>query len=125
MDVCLQRPLLATCSHEDSTIRLWNYKSYGCKLLRMFYFRIKEGENNKPLITLSFHPCGYYLAVGCKDKLRFFYVLSNELRPYREIAVKGAHIVKFSHGGHMIAIASPTREESAEETIHIYNAVTL
>lgn len=88
MDVCLQRPLLATCSKEDSTIRLWNYKNYGCKLLRMFYFRIKDnsiasgngardGDGNKPLITLSFHPCGYYLAVGCTDKLRFFYVLSN------------------------------------------------
>lgn len=42
MDLCLQRPLLATCSHEDSTIRIWNYKNYGCKLLRMFYFRLKE-----------------------------------------------------------------------------------
>lgn len=108
MDVCLQRPLLATCSHEDSTIRIWNYKNFGCKLLRMFYFRLKESDN-KPLITLSFHPCGYYIAVGCKDKLRFFHVLNNELRPYREIQIKGAHIVKFSRGGHMIATASQVR----------------
>ena len=40
MDICMQRPLLATVSHEDSTIRLWNYKNFGCKLLRMFYFRV-------------------------------------------------------------------------------------
>lgn len=76
MDLCMQRPLLATCSHDDSTIRIWNYKNFECKLLRMFYFRVKEiGE--KPLITLAFHPFGYFLGVGCVDKVRFFYVLSN------------------------------------------------
>lgn len=81
MDVCLQRPLVATCSHEDSTIRIWNYKNFACKLLRMFYFRVKDTNqsdaDNKPLLTLAFHPTGYYLAVGCTDKLRLFYVLSN------------------------------------------------
>ncbi len=42
MDICEQRPLIATCSHDDSTIRIWNYKNFGCKLLRMFYFKVKE-----------------------------------------------------------------------------------
>lgn len=41
MDICEQRPLIATCSQMDSTVRIWNYKNYGCKLLRMFYFKIK------------------------------------------------------------------------------------
>jgi WD40 repeat protein len=84
MDICQQRPLFATCSNEDSTIRVWNYKSFGCKLLRMFYFKIKtETEADNPLITLAFHPTGYYLAVGCVDKLRLFHVLNNELRPFK------------------------------------------
>ena len=133
MDVCLQRPLFATCSHHDSTIRIWNYKSFGCKLLRMFYFRLKENtqpnSENKPLLTLSLHPSGYYLAVGCTDKLRFFHILSNELRPYRELPIKNAHIVKFSEGGHMIACASPARDSEEisqhEEVIHIFNSITL
>ena len=124
MDVCLQRPLLATCSNEDSTIRIWNYKNFDCKLLRMFYFKVKE-ISAKPLITLAFHPFGYYMAVGCVDKLRLFYILSNELRPYREIGIKGAHIVKFSEGGHLLATASPIKEDFPEEIIHIYNAITL
>lgn len=41
MDICQQRPLLATCSNEDSTIRIWNYKNFDCKLLRMFYYRVR------------------------------------------------------------------------------------
>lgn len=78
MDICQQRPLFATVSREDSTIRVWNYKSFGCKLLRMFYFKIKgDNDEDKPLITLSFHPSGYYMAVGCVDKLRIFHVMNN------------------------------------------------
>ncbi len=77
MDLCKQRPLVATCSQQDSTIRIWNYKNFSCKLLRMFYFKIKEEfDSDRPLITLAFHPSGYYLAVGCVDKLRFFHVLN-------------------------------------------------
>jgi WD40 repeat protein len=95
----------------DSTIRIWNYKNYGCKLLRMFYFKMKEDlDTDKPLLTLAFHPSGYYLAVGCVDKLRLFHVLNNELRPYRELGVRNAHIVKFSKGGHLLATAFPLRE---------------
>lgn len=44
----------------------------------MFYFKMKEDlDTDKPLLTLAFHPSGYYLAVGCVDKLRFFHVLNN------------------------------------------------
>ena len=84
MDICDQRPLIATCSQNDSTIRVWNYRSFACKLLRMFYFKVKEEfDCDRPLLTLAFHPSGYYMAVGCVDKLRVFHVLNAELRPYR------------------------------------------
>ena len=44
----------------------------------MFYFKLKEEfDTDKPLITLAFHPTGYYLAVSCVDKLRLFHVLNN------------------------------------------------
>lgn len=110
MDICEQRPLVATCSHLDSTVRIWNYKNYGCKLLRMFYFKMKEEfDSDKPLVTLAFHPSGYYLTVACIDKLRFFHVLNNELRPYREVGVRNAQIVKFSRGGHLLAVCYPIR----------------
>lgn len=76
----------------------------------MFYFKIKEDfDSDKPLITLTFHPSGYYLAVACVDKLRFFHVLNNELRPYRELGVKSASIIKFSRGGNILAVCFPIR----------------
>lgn len=40
MDICLQRPLIVTCSNYDSTIRIWNYINYRCELIRKFV-----GEN--------------------------------------------------------------------------------
>ena len=47
------------------------------------------------------------MAVGCVDKVRIFHVLNNELRPYREIGVKKANLVKFSHGGYLLAVCHP------------------
>lgn len=106
MDICQQRPLFATISKEDSTIRVWNYKAFGCKLLRMFYFKVKgDSDDDKPLITLAFHPSGYYMAVGCVDKLRIFHLMNNELRPFKEVSIRKTHHVKFSHGGHLLAVA--------------------
>jgi len=35
MDVCIQRPLIATAC-VDSTIRIWNYMNYKCELTKAF-----------------------------------------------------------------------------------------
>lgn len=37
IDVAIQRPIVATCSKEDSTIRLWNYMTGQCELAREFF----------------------------------------------------------------------------------------
>ena len=82
LDVCLQRPLIATCSKHDSTIRIWNYMNFKCELARKFYVgeESNSGEVNNPLLSMAFHPSGYYMAAGFTDKLRFFHVLANELK---------------------------------------------
>ena len=36
-DISYQRPLIVTCSREDSTIRLWNYDTGLCELAREYY----------------------------------------------------------------------------------------
>lgn len=36
MHTCLQRPILLTMSHEDQTIRLWNYEDNICELEKNF-----------------------------------------------------------------------------------------
>ncbi len=65
------------------------------------------------------------MAVGCVDKLRIFHVLNNQLRPYREIGIKKAHIVKFSNGGHLMSVAHPFLQDNENDYIRVYNALTL
>jgi WD40 repeat protein len=47
------------------------------------------------------------------------------LRPYRELGVRNASIVKFSRGGHLLAACFPAREESSSSHIKVFNALTL
>ncbi len=59
-----------------------------------------SGDNsNKLLLSVAFHPSGYYLAAGFIDKLRIFHVLNDSLRLFRELPVKNCTILKFSNGG--------------------------
>ena len=37
IDMSTQRPLLLTCSPEDSSIRLWNYDESTCELGKAYY----------------------------------------------------------------------------------------
>lgn len=36
MDVCLHRPIIATLSKVEKSIRLWNYKNPKCELIKKF-----------------------------------------------------------------------------------------
>ena len=125
MDVCVQRPLLATCSSSDSTIRIWNYANFRCELAVMFSVREDLNKDISPLLTLAFHPSGYYLAAGFIDRLELFHVGSEELRSYRILTqVKSVTCAKFSNFGHMLAIAYP-RPNNAHYWISIYDAWSL
>ena len=124
LDVCLQRPLIATCSKHDSTIRIWNYMNFKCELARKFYVgeESNSGEVNNPLLSMAFHPSGYYMAAGFTDKLRFFHVLANELKVYKEIGLRQCTQMKFSNGGHYLAAASSITKSNC--VINIYEAYT-
>ena len=37
MEISLQRPIIATFSKDDCTIRIWNYLSGQCMLSRKYY----------------------------------------------------------------------------------------
>ena len=121
MDVCLQRPLIATCCQIDGTIRIWNYITMKCEMLTKFFVSedIATGDATHPLLGLAFHPSGYYLAAGFADKLRIYHVLHDCLRPYpREFKFNSCKQLKFSHGGHMLAAVSKKKD------IHILQAYT-
>lgn len=98
MDIAIQRPLLVTCSRDDSTIRLWNYYSFSCELAREFYVNedMAIREAAKPLISVAMHPSGYYMAASFIDKIRVYHILHDELRHYKNVEIKNCSKMKFS-----------------------------
>lgn len=124
MDLATQRPLLATCSDVDHTLRIWNYHSMTCELAKKLYIVQSDAIDTsqvsdiKPLLSVAFHPSGYYLAISFVDKVRMFHLLLDELRLFRDIATPSCNLLKFSMGGHFLAIVSGL-------SIYIYKAYTL
>lgn len=124
VDVCLQRPIIATCSTYDNTIRLWNYSQNKSELIISFNKPEDVRGESPPILSLALHPSGYYLAVGFSDRLEIFHICSEELRSFRKLMVRNATCLKFSRGGHMLAVAYP-RPNQSHYYINVYDAYTL
>ena len=78
MDVCMHRPLMATMSKRENTVRIWNYKNPSCEMTKRFDSKqdgMEELGTSELINCLAFHPLGYYMAIGCCDKLRFYHIL--------------------------------------------------
>lgn len=101
MDIAVQRPILATASKDDATIRLWNYYTNTCELAREYYVLedVAIREAAKPLLAIAMHPSGYYMAASFIDKIRIFHILHDELKHFRTIEVKNCYHMRFSNGG--------------------------
>lgn len=113
IDVAVQRPLLLTCSKEDSTIRLWNYETYTCEMAREYYILRDKSirEAAEPLISVAMHPSGYYMAASFIDKIRVHHILHDEFKPYKSIDIRYCKILKFSSGGHLLACVDENTDE--------------
>lgn len=61
LDVCIQRPLIVTCSREDSTIRIWNYINFKSELARKFIYDSQDESAIKPLLSI-----GNFFSMGNK-----------------------------------------------------------
>lgn len=96
MDVCVRKPLVATCS-EDNTIRVWNFAEKTLEL------KFKSPEISP--LSLAFHPSGLLLAVGCPDKVYIMSVYLDTLKVAQEIPVKQFREVAFSNGGQYLAVS--------------------
>ena len=120
MDIAIQRPLIVTVSKDDCTIRVWNYVNMKCELARKLFAR-EEGkeEDAKPISCVAFHPSGYYIGCGFVDRVRFFHILYNTLRLFREINIKNANHIRFSHGGNVVLITTE------QKGIYLYNSYSL
>ncbi|RKP04335.1 hypothetical protein CXG81DRAFT_8469, partial [Caulochytrium protostelioides] len=93
MDVCVRKPLLATCG-SDRSVRLWNFVDNTVELVKYF----SEDPH-----SVAIHPSGLYLLVGFSDKLRFMSILLDDLRVFREFSIRGCREVQFSTGGQFFA----------------------
>jgi WD40 repeat protein len=96
LDVCLRKPIIATCSH-DKTIRVWNYENNSLDLHKEFA---------EEAYSVALHPSGLFVLVGFSEKLRLMNLLINDIRPYKEFLIRGCRECSFSHGGHLFAAAN-------------------
>ncbi|NXK97716.1 CFA57 protein, partial [Formicarius rufipectus] len=107
LDMCIWKPILATCSL-DRSVRIWNYKTNTLELCK---------EYQEEAYTVSLHPTGLFCLVGFSDKLRFISLLYEDMHVFKEFAVKKCRECSFSNGGHLFAAVNGN-------VIQIYSSIT-
>jgi hypothetical protein len=123
MDLALQRPIIVTTSQVDKTIRVWNYLTGHCEYCKIILTEKDNDEKEMDVLAVAIHPNGYYLAISDKDMIRFFHLCYRELRFYNNDIVNNenpksnCHLLKFSHGGHILAAVS-------NKTVYIIRSYT-
>lgn len=100
--------MIATCSSQDNTIRVWNYINFRCEVSRKLSPKSDDVEGLQQVSILNcvaLHPSGYYLAAGTVSNLLLFHIMNKSLRTYKEIPTKNVVNAKFSNGGHLLCVA--------------------
>jgi WD40 repeat protein len=93
IDVASRKQLLVSCS-EDHSIRVWNYETMQCEVVRFF------GE--EPL-SIAFHPSGDWIVAGFTERLRVMKITTDGIDTLQELPVRASRECKFSHGGQYFA----------------------
>jgi WD40 repeat protein len=96
MDVCVTKPLIATCS-KDNSIKVWNYMERRMEIT----FKHPDVEP----VSIAFHPNSLYLVVGCINKLYLMSVCLTTLKITQEIGVKQFKDMALSHSGQYLALS--------------------
>eukprot|EP01022_Parablepharisma_sp_SALTPOND_P016958 TRINITY_DN2606_c0_g1_i1.p1 TRINITY_DN2606_c0_g1~~TRINITY_DN2606_c0_g1_i1.p1 ORF type:complete len:1351 (+),score=211.78 TRINITY_DN2606_c0_g1_i1:263-4315(+) len=124
MDLAVHRPLIVTSCKTDSTLRIWNYHTRQCELVKCLTMQ-RTGTAPEPVrpLSVSFHPTGYLIAGGFDSQALIWHLLQDELRPFHVFShYKHCTKVRFSHGGHLLAIAQML---SSSKAVFIHNTYTL
>ncbi|NXT80414.1 CFA57 protein, partial [Zapornia atra] len=107
LDICIWKPILATCSL-DKSVRIWNYKTNTLELCK---------EYREEAYTVALHPTGLFCLVGFSDKLRFISLLYEDMHVFKEFAVRKCRECSFSNRGHLFAAVNGN-------VIQIYSSIT-
>ncbi len=124
MDIAVHRPLIATCSKNDSTLRIWNYVTMKCEMVKYLTLQhtSRPAEPVKPL-SIAFHPSGYILAGGFDSQAIIWHLLLDGLRQFHVFPhYKHCTKLKFSNGGQYLAIAQMVQ---TQKCVFIHNTYTL
>ena len=108
VDTCIKKPLVVTCS-TDKSVRVWNYLDKSVEL--------SSRRSPRRSIPISFHPSGLHVLAGFTDKLRLMNLLMDDIRPYKEFAIKMCRECRFNDGGDKFAAVNGN-------TIQIYSTYT-
>ncbi|KAI9141043.1 WD repeat domain 65-like protein [Paraphysoderma sedebokerense] len=107
MDTCIRKPLIATAG-TDKSIRIWNYLENSNELVKYF---------PEEIYSIALHPSSLYVLVGFSDKLRLMNILIDDIRSFKEFAIRGCRECRFSNGGQHFAAVHGT-------VIQVYNTWT-
>eukprot|EP00435_Cladocopium_sp_Y103_P054490 s1205_g17.t1 len=110
LDVCIRKPLVVTCGI-DKSARVWNYFEKTCVMCRWF---------NEEAYSIAFHPSGFHLIIGQSDKLRLMNLLMEDMKTYKDIAIKQCRECRFSNGGQYFAAVNT----NATNAIQVYKTYT-
>ncbi|XP_055341475.1 cilia- and flagella-associated protein 57-like isoform X2 [Paramacrobiotus metropolitanus] len=96
VDICVRKPLVASCS-ADRSVRIWNFYNRDCEIWKKF----PEEPH-----SIALHPSGLYLLAGFTDKLKLMHILNDDIKTVRDLSIRGCKEVKFCRGGHLFAAAN-------------------
>ena len=72
IDICISRPIIVSMSKIDVTVRIWNYHTGKCELIKSFN---AEQERGQLLNGIALHPSGYYMAIAFSDKVKIYFIM--------------------------------------------------
>eukprot|EP00878_Enallax_costatus_P010135 GHUV01010580.1.p1 GENE.GHUV01010580.1~~GHUV01010580.1.p1 ORF type:complete len:1050 (+),score=361.27 GHUV01010580.1:412-3561(+) len=99
LDAAQHLPVVLVVS-EDKWVRVWDW-------VRRTRVAAKYLAGEQPLCC-ALHPSGTMAALGTTEALSLYYVLRHELAPISDLPVAKCSVVRYSHGGSMLAAVGRT-----------------
>ena len=103
IDTCVRKPLVVTCSRDDQSVRLWNFRTKESLAVQTF-----TSESQRPL-SVAIDPSGNIVLVCFSGRIQMFLIHLTGLKMQREIICRGARKAYFSHGSGMFVVACGKR----------------
>lgn len=107
MDVCLRKPIVVTTG-VDRRVRVWNYGPSPSTKPGGDFLPVQELTTllDDDPVCIALHPSGLHAAVAMPTHVRLMNILMDDIKTFKELAIKGVSEVRFSTGGQYLAVAN-------------------